>query len=253
LDFSASTPLIIKFRCFVVFLLRLIPAKAMKPAALWYFESVNLFKILCPTKFEAARTNHTFRTLKKNEYVYFEGEGADEIYFVSSGRVKIFEIKDKKEEVVKSMLSAGEIFGELAIADEERRTDFAQAVENNTVVCCLKLTDMKQLVVNDKTCSFSILKLIGFKLHKLERKIEQLVFKDVRTRVVEFLKDAAEWKGKKVGTETLILTPLTHKEMGKLIGLSRQSVTATLNQLKDENKIYFDRKRILIRDLNELK
>jgi CRP/FNR family cyclic AMP-dependent transcriptional regulator len=146
----------------------------MKPAALWYFESVNLFKILCPTKFQAARTNHTFRTFKKNEYVYFEGEGADEIYFVSSGRVKIFEMKNKKEEVLKSMLSGGEIFGELAIADEEPRTDFAQAVENNTVVCCLKLTGVKQLLLNDKNCSLSILKLIGFKLNKLEGKIEQL-------------------------------------------------------------------------------
>ncbi len=224
----------------------------MKPAALWYFESVNLFKILCPTKFEAAKTNHRFRTLQKGEYVYFPEEAADEIYFVAKGRIKIFEVKNETEEVVKSMLTTGEIFGELALADEGTRKDFAQAVENNTVVCCLKLDDLKQLMVNDEHFSLSILKLVGFRLNKLERRIEQLVFKDVRTRVVEFLKDAAEWKGKKVGTETLILTPLTHGDMAKLIGLSRQSVTMTLNELKDENKIYFDRKRILIRDLNKL-
>lgn len=224
----------------------------MKPAALWYFESVNLFKLLCPTKFEAAKTNHTFRRFQKDEYVYFPEEAADEIYFVSKGRVKIFEVKNQKEQVVKAMLTTGEIFGELALAEEDQRRDFAQAVENNTLVCCLKLSDLKQLMVNDKTFSFSILKLAGFRLHKLERKIEQLVFKDVRTRVVEFLKDAAEWKGKKVGTETLILTPLTHQDMAKLIGLSRQSVTVTLNELKDENKIYFDRKRILIRDVDRL-
>lgn len=225
----------------------------MKPAALWYFESVNLFKILCPTKFEAAKATHTSRTFQKNEYVYFPEQAADEIYFVAKGRIKIFEVMNETEEIVKSMLTTGEIFGELALADEAARRDFAQAVENNTVVCCLKLDDLKQLMVNDEHFSLSILKLVGFKLNKLERKIEQLVFKDVRTRVVEFLKDAAEWKGKKVGTETLILTPLTHGEMAKLIGLSRQSVTVTLNELKDENKIYFDRKRILIRDVDELK
>lgn len=225
----------------------------MKPAALWYFESVNLFKLLCPTKFEGAKSNHTFRRFQKDEYVYFPEEAADEIYFVSKGRVKIFEVKNQKEQVVKAMLTTGEIFGELALAEEDQRRDFAQAVENNTLVCCLKLSDLKQLMVDDKNFSFSILKLAGFQLHKLERKIEQLVFKDVRTRVVEFLKDAAEWKGKKVGTETLILTPLTHQDMAKLIGLSRQSVTVTLNELKDENKIYFDRKRILIRDLSRLK
>lgn len=225
----------------------------MKPAALWYFESVNLFKIVCPIKLEASKAKHVFRTFQKNEYVYFEKQAADEIFFVAKGRVKIFEKKDQNKEVVKAILSTGEIFGELALADERKRTDFAQSMDNNTVVCCLMLNDLKQLMLDSKDFSFSIIKLIGFRLNKLERKIEQLVFKDVRTRVVEFLKDAAEWKGKKVGKETLILTPLTHHDIAKLIGLSRQSVTATLNDLKHENQIYFDRKRILIRNIDELK
>jgi CRP/FNR family cyclic AMP-dependent transcriptional regulator len=225
----------------------------MKPAALWYFESVNLFKILCPGKLEASKTKHVFRTFSKDEYVYFESQPADEIYFVARGRVKIYELKRPNTEVVKAILSTGEIFGELALAEERERTDFAQVMEDNTVVCCLKLKDMQELLLSDKDLSFRILKLVGFRLNKLERKIEQLVFKDVRTRVIEFLKDAAEWKGKKVGTETLIQTPLTHYEIGKLTGLSRQSVTVTLNELKRQNLIYFDRRRILIRNLDELK
>jgi CRP/FNR family cyclic AMP-dependent transcriptional regulator len=88
---------------------------------------------------------------------------------------------------------------------------------------------------------------------KLERKLELLVFKDARTRVVEFLKDAASWKGKKVGSETMIATPLTHKDIAALTGTSRQTVTTILNELKDKNLINFDRKKILIRDLAALK
>jgi CRP/FNR family cyclic AMP-dependent transcriptional regulator len=225
----------------------------MNPAALWYFESVNLFNILCPTKLEASKVKHVFRTFNKDEYVYVEHQSADEVYFVAKGRVKIFELKNEKTEVLKAIVSTGEIFGELALAGESQRTDFAQAVESNTLVCCLQLSDIKELMLADKQLSFSILKLVGFRLKKIERKIEQLVLKDVRTRVIEFLKDAAECKGKKVGSETLIQTPLTHRDIGKLIGLSRQSVTVTLNELKSENLIYFDRKRILIRNIDELR
>jgi CRP/FNR family cyclic AMP-dependent transcriptional regulator len=225
----------------------------MKPAALWYFESVNLFKTLCPTKLEASKSVHTFHTFQKDEYVYFENQPSDAIFFVARGRVKIYELTDQKNEVVKAIVSTGEIFGELALAEEGRRTDCAQAMDSDTVVCCLKLNDLKQLMLDNKDLSFNILKLVGFRLFKLERKIEQLVFKDVRTRVVEFLKDAAEWKGKKVGTETLIQAPLTHKDIAKLIGLSRQSVTTTLNELKNENLIYFDRRRILIRNIDTIK
>lgn len=224
----------------------------MQPAALWYFESTNLFKVLCPVKLEASKAKHTFLTFKKNDYVYFEYQTSDTIFFVARGRVKIFHLSDKKE-IIRAIISTGEIFGEMALADEKQRTDFAQAMENDTVVCCWKLDDLKQLMLQEKELSFSILKLVGFRLLKLERKIEQLVFKDVRTRIVEFLKDAAEWKGKKVGTETLILTPLTHKDIAKLIGLSRQSVTTCLNELKSENLIYFDRRRILIRNIDTIK
>jgi CRP-like cAMP-binding protein len=224
----------------------------VKPAALWYFESVNLFKVLCPTKLAVSKSNHTFHNFNKNDYVYFENQPSDTIYFVAKGRVKIFYKGRNGEEVVKSILSTGEIFGELALADEKAHTDFAQVMDNGTTICFWKLKDLQQLMLEDKDLSFSLLKLVGLRLFKIERKLELLVFKDVRTRIVEFLKDAAEWKGKKVGSETLIMTSLTHRDIAKLIGLSRQSVTTILNELKRENKIYFDRKRILIRDLKTL-
>lgn len=98
-----------------------------------------------------------------------------------------------------------------------------------------------------------MLKLVGLRLMKLERKLESLVFKDARTRVIEFLRDTASWKGKKVGFETMIPTKLTHKDIASLTGTSRQTVTTILNELKDKNLITFDRRRILIRDLDQLK
>jgi CRP/FNR family transcriptional regulator, cyclic AMP receptor protein len=224
----------------------------MKPAALWYFESVNLYKVLCPVKLKADEGQHSYFNYKKDDYIYFENQEADSIYFVAKGRVKIFYRSANNEEVVKSILSSGEIFGELALAEEQTRADYAQAMENDTVICVWKLDDIKNLLLDDKELSFKLVKLMGLKLFKMQRKVDLLLFKDTRTRVIEFLKDAAEWKGKKVGTETLIMTPLTHGDIAKLVGLSRQSVSTILNDLKGENQIYFDRKRILIRDLATL-
>jgi len=108
-------------------------------------------------------------------------------------------------------------------------------------------------MLENRELSFKVLKLIGLRLMKLERKLELLVFKDARTRIIEFLKDAAAWKGKKVGFETMIPTRLTHKDIASLTGTSRQTVTTILNDLKEKNLINFDRKKILIRDLENLK
>jgi CRP-like cAMP-binding protein len=222
-------------------------------SALWYFESVNLYDTLCPHKVKTMAERHTFNYFKKDQFIYFPEEPAQYIYMIAEGRVKIGHYLEDGKEVITSILSTGEIFGELALAGEEKRRDFAQAMDDKTTVCPLSIEDLKQLMWEDKELSFKMLKLVGLRLMKLERKLELLVFKDARTRVIEFIKDSATWKGKKVGYETLIPTKLTHKDIAALTGTSRQTVTTILNELKEKNLINFDRKKILVRDLQNLK
>jgi CRP/FNR family transcriptional regulator, cyclic AMP receptor protein len=222
------------------------------PQALWYFESVNLYNILCPHKVKVMGDKHEFKTFKREQIIYRPDEPSQYIYMIAEGRVKIGHYLDDGKEAVKAILSKGEIFGELAVAGEEKRTDFAQAMDDHTSVCPMSIDELKALMWEDKELSFRLLKLVGLRLIRVERKMELLVFKDARTRVVEFLKDAASWKGKKVGFETMIPTKLTHKDIAALTGTSRQTVTTILNELKDKNLIYFDRKKILIRDLEKL-
>ncbi|HEY9045154.1 MAG TPA: Crp/Fnr family transcriptional regulator [Ohtaekwangia sp.] len=221
-------------------------------AALWYFESVNLYNILCPHKVKKMGDKHEFIRYKKDQFIYVPEDAASNIYLIVDGRIKIGHYLDDGKEVVSSILTTGEIFGELALAGEDRRRDFAQAM-CDAVICPLTILELKELMFENRELSLKILKLIGLRLMKLERKLELLVFKDARTRVIEFLKDTAAWKGRKVGFETMIPTKLTHKDIAALTGTSRQTVTTILNELKDQNLINFDRKKILIRDLDNLR
>jgi CRP/FNR family cyclic AMP-dependent transcriptional regulator len=222
-------------------------------SALWYFESVNLYDILCPHKVKPMAERHTFNYFKKDQFIYFPDEPAQYIYMIADGRVRIGHYLDDGREVVSAILGMGEIFGELALAGEEKRRDFAQAMDDKTTVCPLSIDELKALMWENKELSFKMLKLVGLRLMKLERKLELLVFKDARTRVIEFIRDSASYKGKKVGYETLVPTKLTHKDIASLTGTSRQTVTTILNELKEKNLINFDRKRILVRDLENLK
>lgn len=221
-------------------------------AALWYFESVDLYKTLCPHKVKTMAGKHEFITFEKDKFIYIPDDFCTHIYLIVNGRIKLGHYLDDGREVVSAILTTGEIFGELALAGEDRRRDFAQAM-TNTTICPLTIDELKDLMKENRDLSFKILKLVGLRLIKLERKLELLVFKDARTRIIEFLRDAASWKGQKVGFETMIPTQLTHKDIASLTGTSRQTVTTIMNELKDQNLIYFDRKKILIRDLEKLK
>lgn len=219
---------------------------------LWYFEDTDLFEVLCPKKTPYMEEKHTPGVYKKDEFVYFKDQSSENIYMVSSGRVKIGTYGPDGKEIVKAILTSGEIFGELALAGEEKRQDFAQAMDNDTRVCSMTIEDLQNLMVDNKDLNLKILKIVGFRLRKMERKIESLVFKDARTRIVEFLKEMAEEKGQKVGFEVMIKNHLTHKDIASLTGTSRQTVTTVMNELREKNLLTFDRRRILIRDLEKL-
>lgn len=208
--------------------------------------------MLCPHKVKGMGEKHIFRNYKRDEFIYFPDEAADHIYMIVEGRVKIGHYLDNGKEVVKAILTHGELFGELALAGEEIRSDFAQVLDEQTTICPLSVFELEELMRGDQELSFRLLKLIGLRLMRVERKLELLVFKDARTRIIEFLKDSAAWKGKKVGFETMIPTRLTHKDIASLTGTSRQTVTTILNELKEQNLIYFDRRKILIRDMEKL-
>lgn len=220
-------------------------------AALWYFESVDLYKLLCPHKVKRMHETHKFVTFKRDQFIYMTDDPATHVYLVATGRVRVGHYLENGNEVTSAILTQGEMFGELAMAGEVKRRDFAQAMDSATI-CPLTTEQLTALMYENKDLSFKILKLIGLRLMKLERKLELLVFKDARTRIVEFLKDMASWKGVKVGFETMIPMSLTHKDIAALTGTSRQTVNMVLNELKDGNLINFNRKQILIRDLDKL-
>jgi len=220
---------------------------------IWYLENVDLYELLCPHKVPSMKDNHSFHYFKKNEYIYFEEEPSKYIYMIALGRVKIGSYKEDGTEVIKAILGTGEIFGELALAGEDKRQDFAQALDDDTAVCPMRIEDMQELMAKNKPLNLKIIKLIGIRIKKLERRIDALVFKDARTRIIDFLREMAQEKGKKVGFEVMFRNYLTHKDIASLTGTSRQTVTTVLNDLKEKNLINFDRRRFLIRDLDELK
>ena len=97
-----------------------------------------------------------------------------------------------------------------------------------------------------------MLSMIGKRLRTAERRLEALVFKDARERIIDFLKDNAAKRGKRIGFETLIRHNLTQQDIANFTCTSRQTVTSVLNELRKANLIYFNRRSFLIRDLAKL-
>lgn len=218
---------------------------------LWFINDANLYSILCPHKLKNYKETHNFCHYKKGDYVYFEEDNANTIYLIEKGKVKLGYCNDQGDEVVKIILSKGEIFGEKVLLGEEKRNEFAQIIENETSLCPIPVDVMQHMLRDNTDFSLRIYKFIGFRFKKLERRLQILLFKDVKTRLMEFLKELTEDFGIKIITgDILIKHPYTQKEIAALIGTSRPTLNALLNELKIKKVIEFNQKEILIKSNN---
>lgn len=216
--------------------------------SLWFFDDIDLFKELCPHKFEAYKQGHDFDAYKKKDYIYFETDSANKVYLIEKGKVKIGYYNENGDEIVKAILSKGDLFGEKAILGDNVRDEFAQSIDNSTSICPIGVTTMHDLMRNNQPLSFKVYKFIGLKFKKLERRLQLLMFKDTKTRLLEFLDELCTDYGydcEETG-DHVIKHPYTQKDIASLIGTSRPTLNILLNELKEEKYLDFNRKEIRI-------
>lgn len=215
---------------------------------IWILEDVNLFNLLCPHKFKKYKACHDFDAYRKSDYIYFEEDAANKVYLIEKGKVKIGYYNEDGTEVVKAILKKGELFGEKAILGEEKRDEFAQSLDNSTSICPVGVDTMHDLMRDNKTFSLRIYKFIGYKFSKLERRLQLLLFKDSKTRLLEFLNELYTDYGyncEKTGDQ-IINHPYTQKDIASLIGISRPTLNILMNELKEASIIDFNRRQIRI-------
>ncbi len=217
--------------------------------AFWHLENIDVTGIFCPNKVGAGQLDqHTHKTVQRGEFIFLPDAEADKIYFILEGRVKIGTYGDDDKEITKSILNPGEVFGELSLIDIGKRRDFAQAMEKTTL-CALTMPEIRALMREYSGFGLFLMNIMGRRILDVERRLESLVFKDSRTRVIEYLHSLATDKGQRVGYETVVRKFITHQEIANLTATSRQTVTTILNDLRNRNILTFDRKRLLIRDM----
>ena len=216
--------------------------------AIWFFDNIDVFQILCPHKFKDYKKDHSFDFFKKGDYIYFENDIANKVFLINSGKIKVGYVTEDGEEIITAILSKGQIFGEKAILGEEKRNEFAQALDNEVSTCVVSLDMMHELLRRNSEFSISIYKFIGYRFKKLERRLQIMLFKDAKTRLLEFLKELSDDYGFKnaVTGDTVIKHPFTQKEIASLIGLSRPTLNVLINELQNEKVLTFERKQIIL-------
>lgn len=216
------------------------------------FQQFPLFASLSLTDLKMLAQMTEFRTAPKHTFIYLADEPSDYICLLRTGAVKIGIFSPDGREIIKSIQHPLTMFGELGLTGEPKRAEFASSMNRDVDYFAVRVDDFKSLLQQNFPLAQAVMLYLGDRLRKAERQWESLILKDVRTRIVEFLKESAGERGRQVGFETLVKHGLTQQDIANLVGASRQTVTAILNELKKSNLIHFNRNTILIRDMDKL-
>lgn len=189
---------------------------------------------------------------RKGEIIYIPEETAQEIFFLHDGRVKTVIYSSEGKELIKKFFIKGEFFGEGALLEQSNRHNFAVA---NTKVhlSVIPVRELWDLMREDPNINMFFLSLFSRQLVELENRLESIVFQSSRTRILGYLVSLIEEKGEQVGFEWVIRRFMSHQDIANITATSRQTVNAVLNELRRDGVITFNRRRLLVRDLDRLK
>lgn len=220
---------------------------------IWFFEEVDLYDILCPYKYNDHLKSHPLSCYNKTDFLFMEGDVVRELFLVAEGRVKVgFYDKEGNEQVI-AFLGRGEILGEKALFGENRHKEFAQAVTDHTLICKLRVEKAQELARDYVPFSLTLTKRFGERMGRLERRLQILLFKDARQRLVEFVKDLCRDIGTPYRTGVKITLEITQSDIAALIGASRKTVSLLFTDLEEAGMVkFFGRKEIYVPNLEAL-
>ncbi|MFZ2898345.1 MAG: Crp/Fnr family transcriptional regulator [Saprospiraceae bacterium] len=217
-----------------------------------FAEQFPLLDVLTPEEKRRLEEVSDYKIKPKYSFIYLADEPSDTMYFLARGTVKIGTHSHDGKEIIKTLIHPKAMFGELGLIGEVRRQDFAQTLKEEVHLYAVRVEDFKRIMRSNFALCDRIMSTFGDRLIRAENKLESLIFKDARTRIIEFIKDSVEKRGHKVGYEMLLKHSLTHQDIANITCTSRQTVTLVLNELRKLDLIYFNRGKILVRDIGKL-
>lgn len=218
---------------------------------LWYLERMDLFGQLDKADIEKLARLAVHSDLKKRTPIYLPGDPADKVYLLKRGVVKISYLSEAGKGITLAFLHPGDVFGELAVVDPSPRDHLAEVYEDATI-CSFSRGDFMAVMSAYPEISFRITKLFGLRLRKLSNRVEKLLFKSAHARLAQTLLELSQEYGVEDARGTLLTLKLSQRELGNLVGLSRESVNLCLGDFKRQGLVAAQGRSLRLLDKEKL-
>jgi CRP-like cAMP-binding protein len=204
-------------------------------SALGEDDLIRLAEVAVPRRFDAG------------EVVFREGDESNTCYIVRAGRARAIREHSDGRSITLATFGPGEIFGELAMFDDERRSATVEATEPTEAIAILG-PDMRRMLRRHPDISVKLLSALGRRLRETNERLARQSFQTVQSRVAAVLLQfvtAAQAEGRGDGD---VLINSTQADLAQLAGSSRESASRFLAVLERAGVISQGRGKLTVHD-----
>lgn len=204
---------------------------------------------------ELDRIDRRMRTMSfpADAPIYHVGDGANALYVVAEGRVKLSQVTEDGAETVTDILVPGEMFGAMGALGEPFHHHSASALVG-TCVLRIGQEDFRAVLAADTRISLRVLDDVAARLAQAQRDISGQSTDTVRQRVARALLRLANKLGKDRGSTGLVLeVPLSRADLAGLARSTPESVSRVMSLWRKEGVIDSGRRWTALRDLERLR
>lgn len=209
-----------------------------------------LFGNLPPGDLDALLSHARVEHYRAGQEIFAKGSPGRSMMAILKGSVRISTPSSAGREFVLTILSAGEVFGEIALFDGHDRSADATA----TSECDLLVLDHRDFIPflerRGDLCLL-LLKVMCERLRETDHVVEDAVFERLDTRVAKALMRLAA--GQKDGTAKPVSLRVSQQELAGMVGATRESVNKQLHVWQRAGIVKLGKRLIVIDDTNALK
>lgn len=218
----------------------------------WYLRDHKLFWTLSRTQIKQLCIITGFKNANKGEVIYFSTSNLPRIFLLKKGNIKIVSVDEEGNETIKEILQKGDLFGELSLEADGDVNEYAKVLTEEVSICSFLLSDFENLLIRNPTLAMSYTKFVGLKMKRYKNNYSNLVSKNAKTRLYQFLKDWAKKEGKRTENKVILENYLTQNDIAQIICTSRQTATLLLNEMETNGTLIYNRKEIIIPDISKI-
>lgn len=218
----------------------------------WYIHQNSIFASLPEREMELLDQVSDTHELRRRSPIWSPGAPANLIYLVRTGIVKIYKVNDEGRELTLHFLTKDSLFGELSIVSPVPHDTAAEAYEDTQLLTIPK-DEFMRVMMRNAGLAVEMMRLVGDRRRQLENRVESLLFRSAHARLAALFLELCGPFGVRDSRGVIINLKLTHKEIASLIGATRETVSFAILDMRRDELILTEGKRVIVIDEAGLK